>query len=227
MSLFNHEEIDLSSRRFNSVDTIPALKEWAVVCKALETGRQVILFRKGGVMEYRHGFEVKHHDFFLYPTFEHQSREYLQQDYLDEFDIILRNVPMNNRNRITAFAKVIEVRETTDEVKLRRLRKYHVWNDHYVNIRLKYNPKRAMSVIILRVYRMIRPLEIEVRSEFAGCKSWIPIPIRYFKGGLSIDQEKFQHSPTIQLDSLIDHSEPVLGDSEFSDIVKYILETLD
>jgi len=84
-----------------------------------------------------------------------------------------------------------------------------------------------MSVIILRVYRMIRPLEIEVRSEFAGCKSWIPIPIRYFKGGLSIDQEKFQHSPTIQLDSLIDHSEPVLGDSEFSDIVKYILETLD
>jgi hypothetical protein len=228
MSFFNQEAIDLFSRTFNSAGgTIPALKEWAVVCKALETGRQTILFRKGGIMEYRQGFEVKHHNFFLYPTFEHQSRDHLQQDYLDELDIVLRNAPMNNRNTITTFAKAVEVRETTDEVKLRRLRRYHIWNDNYVNIRLKYNSKRAMSVIILRVYRMSQPLEIEARSEFAGCKSWIPIPIRYLKGELSIEQEKLQHNRTVQLDSLIEHSEPVLGNSEFSDIVAYIQEVMD
>ena len=40
-----------------------ALKEWAIVCKALEEGRQVLLLRKGGIMEYRQGFEVKHEQF--------------------------------------------------------------------------------------------------------------------------------------------------------------------
>jgi hypothetical protein len=33
-----------------------ALKEWAVVCKALEEGRQILLLRKGGIMEYKQGF---------------------------------------------------------------------------------------------------------------------------------------------------------------------------
>ena len=41
-----------------------ALKEWAVVCKALEEGRQILLLRKGGIMEYRQGFEVKHDEIF-------------------------------------------------------------------------------------------------------------------------------------------------------------------
>ena len=49
--------------------TIAALKEWAIVCKALEEGRQVLLLRKGGIMEYRQGFEVKHNNFLLFPTF--------------------------------------------------------------------------------------------------------------------------------------------------------------
>ena len=40
-----------------------ALKEWAIVCKALEDGKQMLLLRKGGIMEYRKGFEVKHNEF--------------------------------------------------------------------------------------------------------------------------------------------------------------------
>jgi len=50
-----------------------ALKEWAIVCKAIEDGKQVLLFRKGGIMEYRNGFELKHKVFFLFPTFENKS----------------------------------------------------------------------------------------------------------------------------------------------------------
>src|SRR5918992_6138574 len=58
-----------------------ALKEWAIVCKALEEGRQVLLLRKGGIMEYREGFEIKHNKFLLFPTFEHQLKESIQSDY--------------------------------------------------------------------------------------------------------------------------------------------------
>ena len=42
-----------------------ALKEWASVCKALEEGKQILLLRKGGIMEFRKGFEMKHNEFFL------------------------------------------------------------------------------------------------------------------------------------------------------------------
>jgi hypothetical protein len=195
-----------------------ALKEWAVVCKALEKGRQTILLRKGGIMEYRQGFEVKHNDFFLYPTFEHQSKEYLQNDYLDELDNIPVNRPVNNRSTITAYAKAVEVRETNDERVLQQLRKFHIWNDHYVSIRLNYNPKRPMSVILLRVYKMSKPLEIENRPEFAGCKSWIPIPLS--------NSDKIQHIPG-RLNSVIGPIQPVLDDSDFSEIVTNIRQVLD
>lgn len=30
-----------------------ALKEWSIICKALEDGNQTILLRKGGILEYK------------------------------------------------------------------------------------------------------------------------------------------------------------------------------
>ena len=56
-----------------------ALKEWAVVVKALEDGEQYILFRKGGILD--PGFSVESSEFLLFPTFEHQTKEYLKENY--------------------------------------------------------------------------------------------------------------------------------------------------
>src|ERR671922_110486 len=92
-----------------------ALKEWAVVCKALEEGRQILLLRKGGIMEYRQGFEVKHDKFLLFPTFEHQSKESIQMDYLDKLYNLLQNAPTNGKNKMTSYAKVVEIKEVSDK----------------------------------------------------------------------------------------------------------------
>ena len=154
-----------------------ALKEWAVVCKALEEGRQILLLRKGGIMEYRQGFEVKHDEFLLFPTFEHQSKESLQPDYLSGLNSVLQNTPINGKNKITSYAKVVDIKEVSDKSVLQKLEKYHIWNDRYVNIRMDYNPKRPMSVILLRVYKMDNPIEVDIKPEWAGCKSWIPIEL--------------------------------------------------
>ena len=62
-------------------NNIAALKEWAIICKAAEDGKQVLLFRKGGIMEYRNGFELKYKNFFLFPTFEHQSIDSIRNEY--------------------------------------------------------------------------------------------------------------------------------------------------
>ena len=154
-----------------------ALKEWAVVCRALEEGRQVVLLRKGGILEYRQGFEVKHDKFLLFPTFEHQSKDSLQTDYADKLDDVLKDQPAAGSHKITAYAHAVEIKEISDRTALNSLAKYHVWDESYVNARMDYNPKRRMSVILLRVFKLDHPIIVDIKPEWAGCKSWIPLDL--------------------------------------------------
>ena len=151
------------------------LKEWAVVCRALEEGRQVVLLRKGGILEYRQGFEVKHDKFLLFPTFDHQSKDHLQADYADRLDQILKDQPPAGSSKITSYAQSIDVKEINDRNALKLLSKYHVWNESYVNARMDYNPKKPMSVILLRVFKLDKPILVDSKPEWAGCKSWVPL----------------------------------------------------
>ncbi|MGH9628683.1 MAG: DUF1802 family protein, partial [Bryobacteraceae bacterium] len=58
-----------------------ALKEWASVVSALGTGRQILLLRKGGIVEARRGgFELRHHEFLFFPTYEHQHADSLKPE---------------------------------------------------------------------------------------------------------------------------------------------------
>src|SRR5262245_48796183 len=50
--------------------TLPALKEWALVCERLLAGTQAVMLRKGGIDE--KGFWVEADEFLLYPTYFHQ-----------------------------------------------------------------------------------------------------------------------------------------------------------
>ena len=209
-----------------------ALKEWAIVCKALEEGRQVLLLRKGGIMEYRQGFEIKHNKFLLFPTFEHQSKEYIQPDYIDNLDIILQHqltdpyhpTANSGRNKLTLYAKVIDVKEVGDKSIIRKLEKYHIWNDRYVNLRMDYNPKKPMSVLLLRVYKMNNPIEVDIIPEWAGCRSWVSIEFEFphmtinntnsrdNNGARNLQQEQEQ---------------PVIENSKFNQIAAEINEVLN
>jgi len=216
---------EVSIERIKAIDTTTAaLKEWAVVCKALEEGRQVILLRKGGIMEYRQGFEVKHTDFFLYPTFEHQSKESLQPNYVNKLDIVLQNAPVNNRNRITSCATVVLVKEITNKSVLGRLEKYHIWNDQYINVRFSYNPKRPLNVVVLRVYKMNTPLEVDVKPELTGCKSWIPVQLLLSDTKL---QQEYDNQSGSAIDIVKPDCKPVFNDSEFTEIVTELQEVLN
>lgn len=215
----------VSIERIKAIDTITgALKEWAVVCKALEEGRQVILLRKGGIMEYRQGFEVKHTDFFLYPTFEHQSKESLQPNYANQLDLVLQNAPVNNRNRITSCAAVVLVKEITNKSVLERLEKYHIWNEQYINVRFSYNPKRPLNVVLLRVYKMNTPLEVDVKPELTGCKSWIPVQLLLSDTKL---QQEYDHQSGSAIDIVKPDCKPVFNDSDFTEIVTELQEVLN
>ena len=172
-----------------------ALKEWAIICKALEDGKQMLLLRKGGIMEYRKGFEVKHNEFLLYPTFEHQSIESIKAEYKEKIKEISeehnisyyynnnrKKIDKNDNNFNTAsnniiklLAKVEDVIEISDKFTLSELRDYHIWSDEYVTMRMNYNPSKPMNVLLLRIYKIRKPLIVDINDKWAGCKSWIDI----------------------------------------------------
>jgi hypothetical protein len=154
-----------------------ALKEWAVVCRALEEGRQTVLLRKGGILEYRQGFEVKHDRFVLFPTYEHQTVEHLQADYANKLDAILKERPPAESNMLSSYAEARHIAEISDLSILKLLAKYHIWSESYVNARMAYNPQKPMSVILVRVYNLQDPIRVDSKPEWAGCRSWVPIDI--------------------------------------------------
>jgi len=57
-----------------------ALKEWAVVCQALGSGRQIMLLRKGGIYEAAGEFELENREFLLFPTYLHQNAQMLKPE---------------------------------------------------------------------------------------------------------------------------------------------------
>ena len=149
-----------------------ALKEWAMVVKALEEGEQYVLFRKGGILD--PGFSVESSELLLFPTFEHQTKEYLKENYKNKFDELLsrRNT---NKVTITLAAKVMAVHEISDKEKLHGLKDYHVYNDDFINYRMQWNQDKPMSVLFVRTYNLDNPLTIDILPEYSGCRSWIKI----------------------------------------------------
>ncbi len=74
-----------------SAQTLPmtcatALKEWATVLEAISRGEQLVLIRKGGLIEPGSGFELISNTFVFYPTFEHQAVNYLRPELRGYFE---------------------------------------------------------------------------------------------------------------------------------------------
>jgi hypothetical protein len=189
--------------------TISALKEWAIACKGFEEGRQTILLRKGGIMERKHGFELKHNSFYMLPTYEHQSKDLLQQEYVDKFESISRNKPIGDLDTIYLYAKVIYITETFSREMLYGLRDFHIWNEKYINLRMDYNPEKPLSIVLLRAYRLNKPLSVTLSPQQAGCRSWID----------------FQ-SPNMD-DSRENIGKPVLSNEMFQEKQSHLMEVLN
>jgi len=215
----------------------PALKEWAIVCKAIEDGKQVLLFRKGGIMEYRNGFELKHKVFFLFPTFEHQSIDSIQSEYREELEVLKQqqqqqkdntqslnqkeNNISNEKNskvtqdiiNISSFVEITHFIEINDISKLEKLEKYHIWNLDYVKMRFNYNPKKPLYLLMLRAYKLNEPIEIQNSPEWSGCKSWIQFDLKdvIIKGNQINDLS--QH-----LEYLKSISKPCIDDITFNNL---------
>ncbi|TCS97037.1 DUF1802 family protein [Hazenella coriacea] len=182
-----------------------ALKDWAVAIEALGLGKQILLMRKGGIREETRHFELQSDEFFLYPAYEHQKEELLKPEFQGEVAKTLKNWSKDDQTTtIKYYAKLYEDIEVMDENALRRLAPTHIWTDNFATERLKWKKTLPLHLLLVRVYRLDQPVEVEIRPEYNSCKSWHMFPEN--------------------LQSL--SAEPVLTDEEFMTQVNKVKELL-
>ncbi len=178
-----------------------ALKEWAVAVRALERGETALVVRKGGIRE--KAFAVPRARFLLFKSYEHQKPEQLKPAYHE----LLRSIPERRDDGPVVFTSFAEVRgayEVSETEELEALDPYHIWTHAYAESRLKWRPKKPLTVLVLRTYVLPEPVELGYRAEYGGCKSWIELEKNVLTAGSrpAIDDAAFEELATPVLEAL-------------------------
>ena len=155
--------------------TQPALKEWSAAIRALLDGRQTVLLRKGGIHEKR--FAVTASRFLLFPTVAHSHAERVRAEHRDLLDAAAAD-SAEDAVVIRAGANVLTAVEVNQPEALETIAPLHIWTDESVRAdRLDFRPKHRLTVLVVQASPLVEPLRLARTPEYAGCKSWVPLPV--------------------------------------------------
>ena len=151
------------------------LKEWATVLEAMGRGEQLVLIRKGGLIEPGSGFELISQTFVFYPTFEHQAVNYLRPEFRGYFEQASAKRASEGKVRFDFVGVAVSSVSSSDPDIIKRLESFHIYNDAFRTQRLKWQPDQPLVVAVIRAYRLPNPITIPVAPAYAGCKSWVTL----------------------------------------------------
>ena len=154
-----------------------AFKEWQVVCDALASGKQSIIFRKGGIHEGRKGFAFKEENFFLFPTRFHAQSEQVKVEHPQPLPEWQEGDPMT----ITHFAQAEWAETLNDWAAVSALADHHIWTEDCLQARYDWTGKGmsegSIHLAFLRVYQLAEPLSFPYEKSLGGCRSWVELPL--------------------------------------------------
>src|SRR6266566_356153 len=165
---------------YNTGDGAPlgvAFKEWASVVRALEEGKQDILFRKGGIAEEGRGFRVEHDHFLLFPTYFHQQLTGLRAEFAALLERAMAARPPDGRLVIGSWVEVKRSFVIEREEQLAPLESRHVYAPHVLLERLHGRHGKTLFALEVEVHRLDRPLDVPMLDAYAGCRSWVDLDI--------------------------------------------------
>ena len=152
-----------------------ALKEWAVVVRALLAGEQILDLRKGGIREAGRHFALQATRVWLYPTVEHQARDLVRPAYQRWIDDSEREAPPERAIRVEGWADVVGVARLTDPDDLAKIDGKFIWTGEYAASRLSWKARDPLWVLALRAHRLVEPVTVPFRDEYGGCTSWVDL----------------------------------------------------
>ncbi|HUY87859.1 MAG TPA: DUF1802 family protein [Pirellulales bacterium] len=151
-----------------------AFKEWAVICKALASGRQALILRKGGIVEAGGEFRPDQPEFFLFPTFSHQSPDNVVPEARPLLIDLEAEEPETGTIVLRHYATVAEALRVKSLSAVLRLRGQHVWADEVVEERF-HRWRDFVYALVVRVYALPQAVVLPLEEEYTGCKSWIEL----------------------------------------------------
>jgi len=152
-----------------------ALKEWAIILEALSEGRQVLLLRKGGLLEKNARFKVEHTEFFIYPTYLHQQRRGIVLAWTAKLEHLMAAPPPEGEVILSHYVVVKKMFKITDPDRVQTLSDFHVLNNEEIQKRFFYGRVPGLRLILARVYQLPKPFRIPIRPSYAGCRSWVDL----------------------------------------------------
>jgi hypothetical protein len=157
------------------IATMPALKEWSAVVHALLDGRQRVLLRKGGIGEKR--FELAAREFLLFPTIAHSHAQRVRPEHRDLLEAAAGD-STDEQLLVRAAAKVVAALPVARPDGLEAIEDLHIWTAESVRAdRLDFRPKHKLAVLVVSVIPLAEPVRITRTPEYAGCTSWVQIPV--------------------------------------------------
>ncbi len=152
-----------------------ALKEWAVVCRALGEGRQTVLLRSGGIADGKAGFPLKHGEFWLLATRFHQTVDELSEEAAPLLEPAAASPPPDGIIRLPLYATLEQTFHLHDERPLGLLAGLHVLAPQTVRKRFSYR-QPGLSVLLVRAFFPPQPIDLPDSPHFGGCHSWVELP---------------------------------------------------
>lgn len=159
-----------------------ALKEWAVVERALAEGRQTLLVRKGGLIDGPEGFKPEHSSFFIYPTYYHQQRLGIRNEYLHYGDDMAQS-ESSETVRLSVFIEVLEAFHVDRTDRLNAFSTHHILKPEEVEKRFHYGKVPGLNILHIKAHRLSASLVVPVLPHYEGCRSWVDLG-RILSGGL-------------------------------------------
>jgi len=120
-------------------------------------------------------------------------------------------VPQPERVRIRAWAEVAASYLITDRRCVDALSPYYVWTTDYAEKRLAWKRRHPLHVIVLRTFRIPRPVTVKVRDEYGGCRSWVEIQRELpFEGTPVLSDDEFERAAA-EIEAIASDAVPVFA----------------
>jgi hypothetical protein len=169
-----------------------ALKEWAIVCEALDSGTQIILLRKGGIHDVGGEFELAHRHFLLFPTYLHQNAAMLKPERQSGIEPCASEP---EQVKIHSAGIVTDIIQLDNRARMDAIESHHVWASPLVDMRFNYRPENPLYLLLVRAYRLHAPVFLRNTPAYAGCKSWVPLehPVDLGEAHPVLDDARYAH----------------------------------
>jgi len=160
-----------------------AIKEWAIVCQALEEGKQTLLLRKGGVVEEGDQLKPEHPEFFLYPTYDHGGPDGIKADWRPRLGKLDKEAKDVKHIHFRLYAIVDSVFKITDWEVAKQFIPFTILSDQAFEKDFREGDWEGLYLFVVRVYSLAVPMDLPRKSSHEAAKIWVPLGTSLFTSG--------------------------------------------